>query len=63
MGIVDGEQMRGAFIRTAAAGVGEVFEAVVGDGAVNVLRILKRDDVLFAEAVVDADVELVIGTA
>ena len=58
--IIDREQVSRALVRPAPARIREIFEAVVGSSVVPVLRVLGAEQVLFAEAVVDLDVELVV---
>ena len=59
--VIDREQMRGAPVRPAPAGVGEVLEAAIGRVAVPILRVFRTEQILFAETMVDLDVELVAG--
>ena len=57
--VVDRKQMGGGPVRAALTGIGEVLEAVKGVPVAPLVRILNAEQILFAEAVVDLDVELV----
>src|ERR1035437_6822344 len=61
MRVIQGKKICGAVIGAAGARIGEVVEAVKGSGSAPLMRILPTEQVLFAEAVIDLDVILVVG--
>lgn len=60
--LVEGDQVRVSFVRSAATGIDKIIEAVIRSRVAPLLGILSAQQILLIEAVIDSDIEFLVVT-